>query len=96
MAGESVDFSSLAQLLGGASSAVTAPIVVWLFVTGRIVRGSELEKKDAALERKDEQIKTLTQGLLEETIPALTRATDLVKEATPLIQAALLTSRRDQ
>lgn len=65
---------------------VTPVIVIGLMLARKLVTGGELtdlkkqlETKDAALIRKDEQIQTLQVGLSQEVIPALTRATDVIK-----------------
>ncbi len=86
MAAEAVDLSTIATILGSASSAVTAPVVVWLFVTGRIVRGSELDKKDAQLQRKDDQISSLQAGLVDKAIPTITEAIVTMRQLTPLVE----------
>lgn len=75
---QGLDANTIATVV---SSLVTPSVVVWLFVTGRIVRGTELDKKDAALERKDEllqklndQNQALNKGLIDTAVPALARA----------------------
>lgn len=73
---QGIDASTIASVVG---SLVTPSVVVWLFITGRIVRGTELDKKDAALERKDDQIAALNKGLIDTAIPAITRATSVLE-----------------
>ena len=68
------------------SSLVTPSVVVWLVVTGKLVRGVELEKSQ-------EQNKALQDAMVEQVIPALTRATDTLRDATPVVQDAVALRR---
>lgn len=49
--------------------------VTWWFVTGRIVRGSQLEDALRLIAEKDAQLTKVKDDLIESVVPALTRST---------------------
>ncbi len=74
MPGEPLDLTTWAQLIGQASGVVTPPFVIYMFTTGRWVRGSEVDKKDALIAAKDEKLDAARDALIEKAIPVLTKA----------------------
>lgn len=66
--------------------------IYWL-VTGRLVPKSSIDQlqgqiaaKDAALQRKDEQIQALQTGIIDKVMPAITEANVTMRQLGELIQ----------
>lgn len=77
------------------SLGVTGCLIVGIYwlVTGRLVPKSHLDQlqaqlavKDAALERKDEQIEALQKGIVDKAIPAITEANVTMRQLGELIR----------
>lgn len=67
---------------------------IWLisFLTGKVRPGKEVEslegrlaQKDKIIEAKDAQIASLQAGILEQAVPAIVRATQVMERLAPLL-----------
>lgn len=89
---QGVDVLSVVKVIGGLGGTSLLALGLLAFYKGWIVRGAEVERmrgemaaKDAALERKDDQISALQAGLIDKAVPALARATLVLEKLSPLI-----------
>ena len=67
---------------------------IWLicFLTGKVRPGKEVDSlesrlavKDKIIEQKDAQIASLQAGILEQAVPAIVRATQVMERLAPLL-----------
>lgn len=70
----------------------TAGVMLILFITGKVRSGKESESlegrlavKDRIIEQKDAQIAALQAGILEQAVPAIIRATQVIERLAPLL-----------
>lgn len=61
-------------------------IIAFLFIIGKIRTEGEVKRLTDNLDKKDEQIASLQKSIMEQAIPAVVKATEVLQEIAPLLR----------